>query len=91
MQKKSNLINVEKTSNYIFKSGKLSLRVRRFSVPRVIHAANIFGCSHVIAHSHARQFQQAGISTDAQDQRDVRKHRQDKTRCIDVSGSSQQL
>ena len=49
----------------------------------------------VIAHSHVRPFQQAGISTDAQDRRDLRKQRQDKTvnllSRIDVSGSSQQL
>ena len=55
----------------------------------------MFGCSRVISHSHLRQLQQAGISTDAQDRRDVRKQHRDKTvnlhSHIDVSGSSQQL
>ena len=64
-------------------------------MPRVVRAAKMFGCSRVIAHSHVRRFQQAGISTDAQDPRDVRKQHQDKTvnlhSHIDVSDSSQQL
>ena len=38
----------------------------------------MFGCPDVIAHSLARQFEQTGISIDAQDRRDVRKQRQDK-------------
>ena len=52
-------------------------------------------CSHVIAHSLMRQFEHTGISFDAQDQRDARKQRQDKTvnlhSLTDVSGSSRQL
>ena len=49
----------------------------------------MFGFVDVIAHSLVRQFEQTGISIDAQDRRDVRKQRQDKT--IDVSCLSQQL
>ena len=55
----------------------------------------MFGCSRVIAHSLVRQFEQTGISIDAQDRRDVRKQCQDKTvnlqSRIDVSSSSWQL
>ena len=50
------------------------------AVPRVLSAANIFGCSRVIAHSLVRRFEQTGISIDAQDRDrfDVRKQRKDK-------------
>ena len=55
----------------------------------------MFGCSSIIVYSPVRRFQQEGISTDAQDRRDVRKQCQDKTvnlhSRIDVSGSSQHL
>ena len=55
----------------------------------------MFGCSGVIAHSLVRRFEQKGISIDAQDRRDVRKPRQDKTvnllSRINLSGSSWQL
>ena len=51
--------------------------------------------SRLIAHSHVRWFEQTGISMDAQDRRDLRKHRQDKTvnlhSPIDIIGSSPQL
>ena len=39
----------------------------------------MFGCLRVIAHSLVRRFEQTGISIDAQDRREVRKQRQDKT------------
>ena len=48
-------------------------------MPRVKRAAKIFGRSGVIAHSLVRRFEQTGISIDAQNRRDVRKQRQDKT------------
>ena len=64
-------------------------------MPRVIRAANMFGCFHIIAHCLVRRFEQTGISIDAQDRRDIRKQRQDKTvnlrPRIGVSGSSRQL
>ena len=45
-----------------------------------MRAANMFGCSRIIAHSLVRRFEQTEISIDAQDRRrDVRKQRQDKT------------
>ena len=39
----------------------------------------MFGCSRVVAHSLARQFEQIGISIDAQDRHDIRKQCQIKT------------
>ena len=55
----------------------------------------MFGYSRVIAHNLVRQFEQTGISIDAQDRRNVRKQPQDKTvnlqSRIDVSSSSWQL
>ena len=39
----------------------------------------MFGRSGVIAHSLVKQFEQTGISIDAQDRHNVRKQRQDKT------------
>ena len=41
--------------------------------------AKVFGCSGVIAPCLVRGFEQKGISIDAQDRREVRKQRQDKT------------
>ena len=55
----------------------------------------MFGCSHIIAPGLVRRFEQTGISIDAQDRRDIRKQRQDKTDNlhprIGVSSSSRQL
>ena len=55
----------------------------------------MFGCSLVIADSLLRRFKQTEISIDAQDQRNTRKQRQDKTvnlhSRIDIIGSSPQL
>ena len=54
----------------------LLLRIRQFGVrsfwqvaaaPRVIHAANIFVCSGVIAHGLVSRFEQTGIFIDAKD------------------------
>ena len=65
------------------------------AIPNVIGAAKMFGCSRVIAHNLVKQFEQTGISIDAQDRRNVRKQHQDKTvnlqSRIDVSSSSWQL
>ena len=36
------------------------------AISRVIRAAKMFGCSDVIVHSLVRQFEQTGISIDAQ-------------------------
>ena len=66
--------------------------VKVAAVPRVIRAAKMFECFRVIAHSLVRRFEQTGVYNDAQDRRDVRKLRQDKTfnlhSRIDISGSS---
>ena len=52
----------------------------------------MFDCSHIIIDSLVIGFEQTGISIDAQDRRDLRKQRQNKTvnlhSRIDVSGSS---
>ena len=60
-----------------------------------MHPTMMFGCSRVIADSLVRRFEQTGISIDAQDRLNARKHRQDKTvylhSRIDVSRFSQQL
>ena len=55
----------------------------------------MFGCSRVVAYSLARQFEQTGISIDAQDRHDIRKQCQNKTvnlhSHIEISGTSRQL
>ena len=52
----------------------------------------MFGCSRAIAHSLVRRLEQTEFYIDAQDRRDIRKQRQDKTvnlhSRIDASGSS---
>ena len=62
-------------------------------MPTVIRVAKMFGCSCVIAHILVRQFEQTGISIDAQGH--IRKQLQDKTvnlhSNIDVGVSSKQL
>ena len=54
----------------------------------------MFGHSGVVAHSLVRRFEQTGMSIDAQNRRDVKKQRQDKTvnlhTRIDVCSSSRQ-